>query len=69
MLAIDDLVFGTRLFWLGLALVPFTALMADIVYKVIRKTCFKTLADEISELDKQQRSALSDKSVSIDLLS
>lgn len=37
MLGIDELVFGTRVFWLGLALVPFTALIADVVYKVIRK--------------------------------
>lgn len=34
MLGIDDLVFGTRLFWLGLPLVPLTALIADVVYKV-----------------------------------
>lgn len=67
MLGIDKLVFGTRLFWLGLALVPFTALIADVAYKVVKKTCFRTLADEISELDKQQRSALLDKSVSINL--
>lgn len=41
MTAIDELVFGTRVFWLGLVLVPFTALIADLVYKVIKKTCFK----------------------------
>jgi len=63
MVAIDQLVFGTGLFWFGLALVPFTALIADVVYKVTRKTCFRTLADEISELDKQ-RGASSDRSVS-----
>lgn len=38
MVAIDNLVFGTWVFWLGLAMVPFTALIADIAYKVIRKT-------------------------------
>lgn len=62
MVAIDQLVFSTWLFWLGLILVPFTALMTDIVYKVYKKTCHRTLADEISELDKQHQSALSDRS-------
>lgn len=58
MVAIDELVFGTRVFWLGLLLVPFTALIADLVYKVVRKTCFKTSADEVSELiDQHNRSA------------
>lgn len=67
MLGIDKLVFGTAFFWLGLALVPFSALIADVAYKVVKKTCFRTLADEISELDKQQRNALLDRSVSINL--
>lgn len=65
MVAIDELVFGTHVFWLGLALVPSTALIADVVYKVVRKTCYKTLADEIAELDRQQqRSVSSRRSVS-----
>lgn len=68
MVAINELVFGTYLFWLGLILVPFSALLADIVYKVIRKTCFRTFADEISELDKQQQSALSDRSTDNSML-
>lgn len=41
MVAIDELIFGTWLFWLGLALIPFSALLTDLVYKVIKKTCFK----------------------------
>lgn len=36
MVAIDSMVFSTYVFWLGLVLVPFTALIADIAYKVIR---------------------------------
>lgn len=54
MVAIDELVFSTWVFWFGLALVPFTALIADVVYKVVRKTCFRTLADDMIELDRQQ---------------
>lgn len=41
MVAIDQLVFGTKTFWLGLALIPFTALITDVVYKVIKKTVFR----------------------------
>lgn len=46
MASIDELVFGTRLFWLGLVLVPFTALISDVVYKIIKKSCFRSLSDE-----------------------
>lgn len=64
MVAIDEFVFGTGVFWLGLALVPFTALIADIAYKVVRKTCFRTLADELIELDRQQQITNARRSVS-----
>lgn len=65
MVAINELVFGTWVFWLGLALVPLTALTADVIYKVVKKTCFRNLADEMAELDRlQQRSISSRRSVS-----
>lgn len=38
MSGIDELIFSTRMFWLGLVLVPFTALIADIVCKVMDKS-------------------------------
>lgn len=38
MVAIDELIFGTWLFWLGLALIPFSALMADLIYRVYQST-------------------------------
>lgn len=46
MVSIDKLVFGTNLFWFGLILIPFTALIADVVYKVVKKTCFRTLSEK-----------------------
>ncbi|KAG9511068.1 Phospholipid-transporting ATPase 6, partial [Fragariocoptes setiger] len=49
MAAIDSMVFGTPVFWLGLLLIPFTALVTDIVYKVMRRTCFTTPEDQIME--------------------
>lgn len=51
MVAIDSMIFHTPVFWFGLALVPFTALLADIAYKVVSRTCFKSLADHITELE------------------
>lgn len=47
MVAIDHLVFSTNLFWLGMALVPFTALIADLVFKVcitMRQVYFATIS-------------------------
>lgn len=38
MVSIDKMVFSSAVFWFGLALVPFSALMTDIVYKVIKNT-------------------------------
>jgi len=58
MVGIDLMVFGTWVFWLGLALVPLTALSADIVYKVVKRTCYRSLADDLSELDVKQQSGV-----------
>lgn len=55
MVGIDSMVYGSWVFWLGLVLVPLTALTADILYKVVKKTCYKSLADEICELDRKQQ--------------
>jgi hypothetical protein len=37
MVAIDTFVYGSWVFWFGLVLVPFTALIADLVYKVMSR--------------------------------
>lgn len=42
MVAIDQLVFSTGLFWFGLALVPLSALIPDVVYKAVKNTCAKS---------------------------
>ena len=55
MVGIDRMVYGSWVFWLGLALIPLSALSADILYKVVRKTCFRSLADEICEIDRRQQ--------------
>lgn len=49
--SIDRIIFSSSLFWLGMAVIPFVALMVDIIYKLISRTCFKSLADQITELE------------------
>lgn len=48
---LDTAIFSSWLFWLGLAIIPFVALIVDIVVKLITRTCFKSLADKIIELE------------------
>lgn len=49
--SVDTIIFTTSIFWLGMAIIPFSALLIDIVTKLIVRTCFKTLADKITELE------------------
>lgn len=51
MASIDTIIFSTWLFWLGIAVIPFSALLVDIVAKLVQRTCFKTLADQITEFE------------------
>lgn len=48
---IDSIIFSSPLFWFGLLIIPFVALLVDIVVKLIARTCFKSLADKIIELE------------------
>lgn len=49
--SIDTIIFSTSIFWLGMAIIPFLALLVDIVVKLILRTCFKSMADRINELE------------------
>ncbi|RWS16411.1 putative phospholipid-transporting ATPase IA-like protein [Dinothrombium tinctorium] len=51
MVAMYKLCFSTAVFWMGLPVIPFATLLTDLVYKVVSRTCFKTLADEVTELE------------------
>lgn len=51
MASIDTIIFSTWLFWLGMAIIPFSALLVDIVVKLVQRTCFKTLTDRITEFE------------------
>ncbi|XP_053202225.1 probable phospholipid-transporting ATPase IA isoform X2 [Panonychus citri] len=52
MLAMYKLVFSSYIFWLGLIIIPFITLLFDIVYKIVTRTCYKTLADQVLEEEK-----------------
>lgn len=36
---------------MGLFFIPVTSLIFDVAYKVVKKACFKTLVDEVQELE------------------
>uniref|UniRef100_A0A8D2L041 Phospholipid-transporting ATPase n=1 Tax=Varanus komodoensis TaxID=61221 RepID=A0A8D2L041_VARKO len=45
------MLFSSGVFWMGLFSIPMTALIFDVVYKVIKRAAFKTLVDEVQELE------------------
>uniref|UniRef100_A0A3Q1EA99 Phospholipid-transporting ATPase n=1 Tax=Acanthochromis polyacanthus TaxID=80966 RepID=A0A3Q1EA99_9TELE len=46
-----DMMFKSGVFWMGLFFIPVTSLVFDVAYKVVKKACFKTLVDEVQELE------------------
>ncbi|XP_034740277.1 phospholipid-transporting ATPase IA isoform X4 [Etheostoma cragini] len=46
-----DMMFCSGVFWMGLVFIPVTSLVFDVTYKVVKKVCFKTLVDEVQELE------------------
>ncbi|XP_021417215.1 phospholipid-transporting ATPase IA isoform X1 [Oncorhynchus mykiss] len=46
-----DMMFSSGVFWMGLIFIPVTSLVFDVAYKVVKKVCFKTLVDEVQELE------------------
>ncbi|KFO99330.1 putative phospholipid-transporting ATPase IA, partial [Calypte anna] len=45
------MMFSSGVFWMGLLCIPMAALLFDVVYKVIKRATFKTLVDEVQELE------------------
>ncbi|KAM9578823.1 phospholipid-transporting ATPase IA isoform 4-T4 [Guaruba guarouba] len=45
------MMFSSGVFWMGLLCIPMTALLLDVVYKVVKRATFKTLVDEVQELE------------------
>ncbi|RXM35202.1 Phospholipid-transporting ATPase IB, partial [Acipenser ruthenus] len=48
---VADMMFSSGVFWMGLLIIPVTSLLFDVTYKVVKKNCFKTLVDEVQELE------------------
>ncbi|XP_067374937.1 probable phospholipid-transporting ATPase IA isoform X4 [Channa argus] len=46
-----NMMFSSGVFWMGLFFIPITSLIFDVTYKVVKKVCFKTLVDEVQELE------------------
>ncbi|BFZ14729.1 hypothetical protein BsWGS_17768 [Bradybaena similaris] len=61
MVGMDRYVYGCSLFWLGLIIIPCSALLRDFVWKVIRREFFKTHRQSVQELE------LAHKEVKIEL--
>ncbi|XP_052278042.1 probable phospholipid-transporting ATPase IA isoform X3 [Dreissena polymorpha] len=51
MLGMDRMVLGCSVFWMGLLLIPFTCLLRDIAWKVVRRTMCKTLKEKVQEAE------------------
>ncbi|XP_049859548.1 probable phospholipid-transporting ATPase IA isoform X2 [Schistocerca gregaria] len=49
MLGMDRMMCTSPVFWLGLILIPFSTLIADVSYKVIHSTAFKSLTEAARE--------------------
>ncbi|KRY36509.1 putative phospholipid-transporting ATPase IA [Trichinella spiralis] len=54
MAGMDVMMISSSLFWMALFLIPALTLFLDFTYKIFRRTMFKTLADEVRELELQQ---------------
>uniref|UniRef100_A0A3Q3VS05 Phospholipid-transporting ATPase n=1 Tax=Mola mola TaxID=94237 RepID=A0A3Q3VS05_MOLML len=46
-----DMMFRSGVFWMGLVFIPVTSLVFDVAYKVVKRVFFKTLVDEVQELE------------------
>uniref|UniRef100_A0A5S6PYI7 Phospholipid-transporting ATPase n=1 Tax=Trichuris muris TaxID=70415 RepID=A0A5S6PYI7_TRIMR len=54
MAGMDIVVLSSGFFWMGLFFMPVVTLLFDVVYRIVRRTLFKTLADEVRELELSQ---------------
>uniref|UniRef100_A0A0C9R4R2 Putative phospholipid-transporting atpase ia n=1 Tax=Amblyomma americanum TaxID=6943 RepID=A0A0C9R4R2_AMBAM len=49
MAGMDIMIFSSGIFWMGLIIIPFMALLADVIVIVIRRSCFKSLTEAVRE--------------------
>lgn len=51
MVGMDKYVYGCGIFWIGLILIPITTLLRDVIWKVMRRTLFKSVHEEVQEME------------------
>lgn len=56
MAGMDTMIYSSGVFWLGTFVIPLITLMVDIVYKIVSRTCFKSLADKLLDQEARARS-------------
>ncbi|XP_032883777.1 phospholipid-transporting ATPase IA isoform X2 [Amblyraja radiata] len=49
------MLFSSGIFWMGLIFIPITALLCDVAYKVVKRTFWKTMVEEVQELEAQSQ--------------
>ncbi|CAL1282941.1 unnamed protein product [Larinioides sclopetarius] len=49
MVGMDHMLLSSAVFWMGLVIIPFIALVGDFTFKVIRRTACKSLAEAVRE--------------------
>ncbi|XP_078255336.1 phospholipid-transporting ATPase IA isoform X2 [Rhinoraja longicauda] len=49
------MLFSSGVFWMGLIFIPITALLCDVAYKVMKRTFWKTMVEEVQELEAQSQ--------------
>lgn len=53
MAGMDEMIFSSASFWLGMFTIPLMTIIVDVTFKVINRTCFKTLADQVNDMEKR----------------
>ncbi|XP_064481329.1 probable phospholipid-transporting ATPase IA isoform X3 [Ornithodoros turicata] len=49
MAGLHIMVYSSGIFWMGLIIIPFMALLADIIFIVVKRSCFKSLSEAVRE--------------------
>ncbi|GFY73021.1 phospholipid-transporting ATPase IA [Trichonephila inaurata madagascariensis] len=49
MVGMDHMLLSSAVFWMGLIIIPFIALIGDFTFKVIRRSAYKSLAEAVRE--------------------
>jgi len=63
MLHMYEFIFSTNVFWFGLVIIPFITILSDIVVKVVIRTCYKTLTDEVLDEEKEVNASSSQQTL------